>query len=197
MKHTLMFIIITILSTGCSTITAGWQKAKELAFVQDLEALVQATKDKDVDAFYNEAVNLAHTYVTVVGAPTLLEEYGPECVLELEVFFGIDDLENIAIIRNSKIIAKVEQWGALSEVRAMTLTKDIILVGRDKVLNVPHEITHVRHHRVNGSTFPVQYLPTVLFLGGSGYEKSVFEVEAREMDAAFRVGSRDVCGAAA
>lgn len=187
-----IFVIAILSFSGCAQIKSLISVASDQPIARDAKALVAGIKHLDWPAVHDNALRLQDAYVVLSGAETLRHEYGLICTTALETFFDDPTIGTARILRRSPLIDLIEKIGTLRNINAITIGR-VIHVGKSKVLNLPHEVEHVQQWRNAGSSFAVQYLPTILVLNKTGYDKSIFEQQARKQDIAFTDQYGPVC----
>ncbi len=155
--------------------------------------LIEGIVTKDWKKAYEGIIVMQDFYVALFGAQTIAEEYSAECVTSLEIFFNDFEVGNMYVLRESPVVREIEKRSNLFSINAITIGPNVIHVGKGKVLNVPHEVTHRQQALEAGETYWVQYLPVILMFLKTGYEKSFFEQDAREQDALFVETFGNVC----
>lgn len=185
-------LVIAGMFMGCAQLKNPFHTVLAHPISQDSKALIVGIKHLDWPAVHDNALRLQDAYVVLGGAETLWHEYGPTCTTALEAFFDDPTIGTVRILRKSPLIGLVEKVGTLRSINAITIGR-VIHVGKNKVLNLPHEVEHIQQWRNAGSSFAVQYLPTILVLNKTGYNKSIFEQQARQQDITFTAQYGAVC----
>ena len=182
---------------GCADLKGTFLEIKHTVLaspvVQDAQLFGQAIVDRNWKEVHDSGLRLQDAYVVLAGAQTIEAEYGRECAATLTTFFASSHVGSIRILRDSKVIDVVESVGTLRNVYAMTLGPNVIHVGKDKPLDLVHEVAHTAQWASAQSTFLLQYLPVVILGGGEGYEASVFERDARMVSHEFHEEFPGVC----
>ena len=182
MSRFIFVIALVFALSGCADLKQFTNSAESHPIVVDSQTFVQGVTDLDWPKVHGAALRLQDAYVVIAGSRTLRHEYGPICVNALEEHFKVSGLGSIRIVRDSELVTLIERWGTLSTVYAVTIGPRVVHVGKDQVLDVPHEVAHTIQWAEADDSFLIQYLPVVVL---GGYEQSVFEIEAKAQATAF------------
>jgi len=186
-------VVAGMLAVGCAEIRPYIDGLLGMPPVKDVKAFGEAVADRDWPAAHDTFLRIQDTYVAIMGANTIEEEYGSECTSAMSMFFVSGNISTVKILRDSPITDLIESVGSLRTVYAVTIGPRVIHVGKGHPLDLVHEVSHIVQWESAQSTFPLQYLPTVILMGSEGYRASVFEQDAIMQSWEFQKEYGDVC----